>query len=50
LDLESALNEQRVLWKFIGISTIIMIGLTIAFVLLGVVAGLAGATALGRLH
>jgi hypothetical protein len=50
LDLESALNEQRVLWKFIGISTIAMIALLVAFMVFAMVLGVAGASAMGRFN
>ena len=41
-DLEAALNEQRIVWKFWGIITLLMICAVIAFVIVAAVVGASG--------
>lgn len=45
-DLEAALNEQRIVWKFWGVMTIVVIGLMIVGSIVAAVVGIAAASAM----
>ncbi len=44
-NLVAALNEQRAFWKFVGITTIVMIALYIVFIVVMIVVGIGAAAA-----